>query len=207
MGDRLEARISAIENIQEEFGHDIREMKEQLARLTSLFKDHIKAEAVHPRGQSPSPNQQVPRPFVPTTSYLPCRTDRPNLRQPRPTAPPAFRATSRPTDLPTTSRGKPNGQKLEKDKPRWDSIPITYTELFPKLVQSGHIKPAQFAPLRPPFPRWYNTHTRCDYHGGNPGHPMENCTSLKSKVQELINDGELTFEDLDGQLKSKIRLG
>ena len=26
---------------------------------------------------------------------------------------------------------------------------------------------------------------------------MENCTSLKSKVQELINDGKLTFEDLD----------
>ena len=48
MGDRLEARISAIKNIQEEFGHDIREMKEQLARLTSLLKDHIKAEAVHP---------------------------------------------------------------------------------------------------------------------------------------------------------------
>ena len=64
MGDRLEARISAIENIQEEFGHDIREMKEQLARLTSLFKDHIKAETVHPRGQSPSPNQQVPRPLI-----------------------------------------------------------------------------------------------------------------------------------------------
>ena len=48
MGDQWEARISAIENIQEEFGHDIREMKEQLARLTSLFEDHIKIEAVHP---------------------------------------------------------------------------------------------------------------------------------------------------------------
>ena len=152
MGDRLEAPISAIENIQEVFGHDIRELKEQLAKLTSLFKDHIKAEAVHPRGQSPLPNQQAPRPFVPTTSYLPRGTDRPNLRQPRPTAPPAFRTTSRPTDLPDASRGKPNGKKLEKDKPRWDSIPITYTELFPKLIQSGHIKPAQFAPLRPPFP-------------------------------------------------------
>ena len=26
---------------------------------------------------------------------------------------------------------------------------------------------------------------------------MKNCTSLKSKVQELINDRELTFEDLN----------
>ena len=76
MGDQWEARIGAIENIQEEFGHDIREIKEQLARLTSLLEDHIRTEVVHPRGQSP--NQQVPRPFVPTTSYLPRRTDRPN---------------------------------------------------------------------------------------------------------------------------------
>ena len=32
---------------------------------------------------------------------------------------------------------------------------------------------------------------------------MENYTSLKSKVQELINDGELTFEDLDGPAEVK----
>ena len=42
MGDRLEARISAIENIQKEYRHDIREVKKHLAKLTSLFKDHIK---------------------------------------------------------------------------------------------------------------------------------------------------------------------
>ena len=203
MGDRLEAWISAIENIQEEFGHDIREIKERLARLTSLLEDHIRTEVVHPRGPSPLPNRQVPRPFVQTTSYLPRRTDRPDLQQPRLTASPTFRATSRPTDLSSASKGKPNGQKIEKDKPRWDPIPIpiTYTELFPKLVRSGHIELVQFAPLKPPFPRWYNVHTRCDYHDGNPGHPTENCTSLKYKVQELINDGKLTFEDLDGPVE------
>ena len=150
MGDQWEARISAIENIQEEFGHDIQEMKEQLARLTNLFKDHIKVEEVHPRGPSPLPNQQVPRSFVPTTSYLPCKTDRPNLQQPRPPTPPAFRTTYRPTDLPSASRGKPNRQKIEKDKPRWDPIPITYIELFPKLVNMGHIEPIQVALLRGP---------------------------------------------------------
>ena len=34
MGDHLEARLSVIENIQEEFGHDIQEVKKHLARLT-----------------------------------------------------------------------------------------------------------------------------------------------------------------------------
>ena len=48
MGDCLEARISVIENIQEEFEHDIREVKEHLVRLTSLFEDHIKTQVVPP---------------------------------------------------------------------------------------------------------------------------------------------------------------
>ena len=98
MGDRLEAQISAIENIQEEFGHDIREVKEHLARLTSMFEDYIKTQVVLPRGPSPVPTQYAsrssPRPFVETTSYLPRRTDLPNLRQPIPTTLLAFVATS-----------------------------------------------------------------------------------------------------------------
>ena len=48
MRARWKARISAIENIQEEFGHDIREIKGRLARLTNLFEDHIQTETVHP---------------------------------------------------------------------------------------------------------------------------------------------------------------
>ena len=172
MGDQWEARISAIENIQEEFGHDIREIKEWLAKLTSLFEDM----AVYPWGLSPLPNQWVPRPFVQTTSCLPRETRRTNLRQPIPIASPTFRATSQPADRPSGSKDKPNGQKINKNKPQWDPIPITYTELFPKLVEIGHIEPVQLAPLRPPFPRWYNAHTRYDYHDGNPGHPTKNCT-------------------------------
>ena len=41
MGDSLEARINIMENIQEKFGHDIQEMKGQLARLTKLIEEHI----------------------------------------------------------------------------------------------------------------------------------------------------------------------
>ena len=46
MGDQLEARISAIESIQEEFGYDIREIKEQLAKLTKLIEDRVEARVV-----------------------------------------------------------------------------------------------------------------------------------------------------------------
>ena len=54
------------------------------------------------------------------------------------------------------------------------------------------------APLRPSFPKWYNAHTRCNYHVGNPGHSTKNYTALKYKVRDLINDEKLKFEDLDG---------
>ena len=74
MGDRFEARISAIENIQEEFGHDIREVKEHLVRLTSLFEDYIKTQAVLPRGPSPVLTQYTsrlsPQSFIPTTNHV-----------------------------------------------------------------------------------------------------------------------------------------
>ena len=84
MGDRWEARISAIENIQEEFKHDIREVKEHLTRLTSLFEDYIKTQAVFPQGPSLVPTQYVsrpsPRPFIPTTNHLPHGIGHPNLR-------------------------------------------------------------------------------------------------------------------------------
>ena len=53
------------------------------------------------------------------------------------------------------------------------------------------------APLRPPFPRWYNADTRCDYHSGNSGHSIENCTAFKRKVRDLIKDGKLKFKESD----------
>ena len=151
MREQWEVRISAIKNIQEEFRHDIREIKERLARLTNFFENHIQNVAAHPRDPTPLPNQQVSRPFIQTTSHLPRETHRPNLRQPMPTILPAFMATSRPVDQPSGSRGKPSGQKTNKDKTQWDPIPITYTELFPKLIDIGHIEPLQLPPLSPHF--------------------------------------------------------
>ena len=126
------------------------------------------------------PNRQVPRPFVPTTSYFPRRTDRPSLRQPTFTAPLSFVTMSRPVNQPSSSRGKPSGQKaVMRRKNQWDPIPVTYAELFPKLIDSGHIKPIQARPRRPPFPNWYNVNIRCDYHSGVPSHSIEDCIIFK----------------------------
>ena len=72
---------------------------------------------------------------------------------------------------------------------------MTYTELYPKPVQSGLLSSVDIPPLQPPYPRWYNENVHCDYHFGNRGYSTENCTALKQGVQDLIKKEELTFED------------
>ena len=74
---------------------------------------------------------------------------------------------------------------------------MTYTELYPKLIQGGMLVPVSISPIRPPYPRWYNENASCDYHYGNRGHSLEDCTALKWRVNEFIKKGELTFEDED----------
>ena len=83
----------------------------------------------------------------------------------------------------------------EKFKP--DPIPMTYTELYPKLIQDGLLSLVDIPPLQPPYLRWYNENVHCDYHLGNRGHSTKNCMTLKQRVQDLIKKREFTFEDED----------
>ena len=64
MGDSLEARISTVEHIQEEFGHDIQEIKGQLVRLIKLIEGHtgIVLENIH--GSPSFPLQPTLTPLV-----------------------------------------------------------------------------------------------------------------------------------------------
>ena len=74
---------------------------------------------------------------------------------------------------------------------------MTYTELYPKLIQGGMLVPVSIPPIRPPYPRWYNDNVSCEYHSGNKGHSLKDCTALKWRVSEFIKKMELTFEDED----------
>ena len=66
-----------------------------------------------------------------------------------------------------------------------------------KLIQDGMLVPVSIPPIRPPYPRWYNDNASCEYHSGNRGHSLEDCTALKWRVSEFIKKRELTFEDED----------
>ena len=64
MGDSLETRISTVEHMQEEFGHDIQEMKGQLAQLIKLIEGHIGIVLEDIHGSSFNPLQSSSYPLV-----------------------------------------------------------------------------------------------------------------------------------------------
>ena len=64
MGDSLETRISIKENIQEEFGYDIQEMKVQLLKLTKLIEGHTGAISKNTYGSLSFPLQPIVPPLI-----------------------------------------------------------------------------------------------------------------------------------------------
>ena len=86
------------------------------------------------------------------------------------------------------------GARPQQKMPKFDPIPMTYTELYSKLVQLRSLVLMDIPPIQPLYPRWYNENACCDYHSGNRGHSTEDCTALKRKVHDLIKAGALAFK-------------
>ena len=126
MGDQFEARISAIESIQKEFGHDIREIKKQLARLTKLVEDHAENKVVQPRESSPLVTQLShhfvpypnPRPYISITNNVSNETYCLNLcpSMHTPVTMPVGVRMFRPVNQSSNSRDQPKGQNVSKDR-------------------------------------------------------------------------------------------
>ena len=87
--------------------------------------------------------------------------------------------------------------RIKQNKSQWDPIPVTYTELLPKLLERQLVALSHVPPMKPPFPKWYNPNVYCDYHAGKPGHSTEDCHSFKHKVQALIKVGWISFGSPD----------
>ncbi|CAL1382086.1 unnamed protein product [Linum trigynum] len=125
------------------------------------------------------PQDNQANPYVSNTALI---TQRPNFPTQSPVAPPP------------NSQDQNNSGRY-KNTIQIDPIPITYTELFPQLLQSHLISPVPSEPMQPPFPPWYKPGEHCTYHSGVPGHSTEACRTLKIKVQQMINAGWLKFEE------------
>ncbi|KAI5407824.1 hypothetical protein KIW84_053890 [Lathyrus oleraceus] len=78
---------------------------------------------------------------------------------------------------------------------------MSYAELYPSLIERKLITPRD-PPAIPANPQWwYKPDMHCVYHSGAPGHDVENCFPLKTKVQDLMRCGILSFEDSGPNVK------
>ena len=123
MRDQLGAQISSMEHVQKEFGHEIREIKKELARLAKLIEPCTEAKVVPPQEFSPSPTQPFPhfgqhpnpRPSISFTSDEACR---PNLRHSLDTLKtvPVHTKASLSCNQSSSSKNHPKGPKTGTDK-------------------------------------------------------------------------------------------
>ncbi|XP_050913604.1 uncharacterized protein LOC127128392 [Lathyrus oleraceus] len=94
-----------------------------------------------------------------------------------------------------------NTSNYERKRVTFDPILMTYAELYPSLIDRKLITPRD-PPVVPANAQWwYNPELHCMYHFGAPGHDVENCFPLKTKVQDLVRSGILFFEDVGLNVK------
>ena len=88
----------------------------------------------------------------------------------------------------------------------YHSLPMSYGELLPALIQNYEIFAILARPKRPLYPKRYDVNAICEYHGGVGGHSVENCMAFKDKVQSLIYADPIKFKELvSGHRSIKIK--
>ncbi|XP_017644209.1 uncharacterized protein LOC108484826 [Gossypium arboreum] len=129
-----------------------------------------------------SPYHQAP-PHYPSYPVYATNNQRPVTTFPQNTMP----AQSQPKNEQRPTRSNP-------EKPQFTLIPVSYGELYPKLLEKQLISSHYMAPLKPQYLKWYDPNASCMYHAGNQGHSTENCLAFKRRVQGLIDAGILRFD-------------
>ena len=96
------------------------------------------------------------------------------------------------TNYPSNNQSN-NPRPARPRRPPVEPIPVTYTELLPRLIQWQLIVRVPLTPMEPLYPRWYDANATCDYRYGIKDHSTENCLALKNQVQALRNTGYVNF--------------
>ncbi|RDX68574.1 hypothetical protein CR513_52414, partial [Mucuna pruriens] len=121
------------------------------------------------------------------------------LSKPR-TSTPTTMTTSLKAEIAYTSNAQ--GIRPEQQRRLFTPIPMTYTTLYPLLLQNNMIAILQLKPLEPPYPRNYDPNTKCDYHTGVVGHSTEKCWGFMHKVQDLIDRSWLSFKEKEPNMNN-----
>src|SRR4051812_127468 len=83
--------------------------------------------------------------------------------------------------------------KTDTPKRQFAKINMTLAEALQQLLKKGLIT-LKDPPRNPSTSSSrYNPNARCAYHSNSPGHDTNNCWTLKNKIQDMIDAGEIEF--------------
>ncbi|XP_050889366.1 uncharacterized protein LOC127094592 [Lathyrus oleraceus] len=149
---------------------------------------------------TPAFNQQPTRAYQPTHIYRPVpiqqRAPVPLVYQQAPTTPTY--------QQPRAQAPRQNAQtqnRRQGDRETFNPILMSYTELYPSLLQKGLVVPRPMGPPHGRLPPWCNPNAHCPFREGAPKHDLEGCYALKHRVHELIDSKILSFRDMGPNVK------
>ncbi|KAI4380325.1 hypothetical protein MLD38_006529 [Melastoma candidum] len=135
------------------------------------------AAAEHNKAAAP-PTSYAPRSYTAVTIRPPV----PVAANPRPPAPVMMHQQPRP------ARQERPRRRLQDLVPTPDPLDVMFTRLrdmgFISTVDPKPTNPSSFS---------YNPKASCQYHSGALGHDTKDCIALKFKIQNLLDDGVITF--------------
>ena len=110
----------------------------------------------------------------------------------------------------TTTRMRPASQRKYQNhnvnqkkfpRPKFRKAPKVFTplresqtQLYERLKAMGMLYPIEGRPANP-LGKFYRADHRCAYHSGAVGHDTENCSTLKHKIQNMINNNLIDIEE------------
>ena len=83
--------------------------------------------------------------------------------------------------------------KFRKAPKVFTSLRKSQTQLYERLKAMGMLYPIEGRPANP-LGKFYKADHRCAYHSGVVGHNTENCSTLKHKIQNMINNNLINTE-------------
>ncbi|RDX66587.1 hypothetical protein CR513_54628, partial [Mucuna pruriens] len=85
-------------------------------------------------------------------------------------------------DIGIATTPRPAQQGTRRSPRTLTPIPMTYTELLPRLLEQKLVEIVPLRPLVLPYPRSYEPNAMCDYHGGAVGHAIESSATRKPRT-------------------------
>src|SRR3954462_14662163 len=87
-----------------------------------------------------------------------------------------------------------NQRKQSASKRQFTKINMSLTQALQHLLKAELLIQIDPHPNPNTSSPHYNPNARCAYHSNSPGHDTDNCWTLKNKIQDMIDAGEIKFD-------------